>query len=113
VRRVSSPRAWMVLISAWCSRSRRYSSNAPAGISDSKLAQAASKSTRFLRTRSNARAMIEDMKRDTIEILIGFCGIILFGVGLVVWPQFADTLGQLGLSYLRDLVHSLFGSLFS
>lgn len=55
--------------------------------------------------------MIKDMKRETIEIVIGFCGIILFGVALVVWPQFADTLGQLGLSYLRGLVHSLFGSL--
>jgi hypothetical protein len=58
-------------------------------------------------------AMIKDMKRDSVEILIGCCAIILFGVVLIVWPQLADTLGRLSLVYFRELVHRMFGSLSS
>jgi len=43
VRGSSAPRAWMALISARPSRSRRHSSKAPVGISDSSSFQLASK----------------------------------------------------------------------
>ena len=50
------------------------------------------------------------MDRDSKEILIGFGAVILFAVALAMWPPFAEFLGRLGLSYLRDLVHLLFES---
>ena len=39
---------------------------------------------------------------DTIEQLVGFGLIVLFGVALVVWPPFAEFAGQFAFPYLRD-----------
>jgi hypothetical protein len=35
-------------------------------------------------------AVIGKMHRDTKELLIGFCAVVLFGVALIVWPSFGD-----------------------
>ena len=47
-------------------------------------------------------ATMSTVHNDTIEQLVGFGLIVLFGVALVVWPPFAELAGRFAFPYLRD-----------
>jgi len=46
---------------------------------------------------------------DTMEQLIGFSIIILFGIALVRWPSFTEFVDRFAFSYLRDALQILRG----
>ena len=61
---------------------------------------------------SPLKVLDRTIRNDTVEQLIGFGLIMLFGVALVMWPSFAEFVGRFAFSYLMDLLQILRGLVF-